>query len=89
MVPFDPKATKVIRVLHRRGATASWKPDALEPFLRDVDGQRERTASISRNFGRFRQATTQPLMGNILVDARVPHGNHIETWHFDRGLEHD
>ena len=85
----DPKETKVTSVLHRRGTIASWKPDAVEPFLRDVDGQRERTASISRNFGGFRQATTQPLMGYILVDAWMPHGDHIEAWYFDRRFEHD
>jgi hypothetical protein len=48
-----------------------------------------RTASISRDFGGCRKATTQPAMGYILVDARMPYGDHIETRDFDRRLEHD
>ena len=28
-------------------------------------------------------------MGYILVDARMPYGDHIETRDFDRRLEHD
>jgi hypothetical protein len=48
-----------------------------------------RAAVGSRDFGGFRQATTQPTMGYILVDARMPYGDHIETRDFDRRLAHD
>ena len=34
-----------------------------------------RAAVGSRDFGGFRQATTQPTMGYILVDARMPYGD--------------
>ena len=60
----------------------------MELVLRDLIGAAS-TAAISRDFGGFREAATQPAMGYVLVHARVPYGDHIETRDLDRRLEHD
>ena len=44
---------------------------------------------VSPDLRDLRQAAAQPPMRDISVDARMPHGDHVEGRHLDRRLEHD
>src|SRR5262245_55017955 len=59
------------------------------PGMRTTGGWDGATHALSRTLGDFHETTPQPAMGNILVNAGMPHRNHVEAGNLDRRFEKD